>query len=798
MPPDQNPRPCKLTTQENWSSKPRSHKRDVRNPPSIWPNGYKPGTDSPISLTHTFQGIYKPGALTSPASWVMQTETRNGQYFYGTTSNSAAAQQTPVLTSQSGKRRFTNTKKIYSGTDVLTHWPAPTHSILQPPSQPGLHPLAHYIAQPNPPRTHQGSQTSPHLHDHALTALPTDVSAVDQLATSPYTAPTRPNTTENPLSSKKPTTVHGYWTASPSAFVSTAPEAARQAPTNAKIHHIFVHSAVAPDTGRNSAPDPRKICTPLLPDKWEAILDRHGLLKEFQDVPIGLQHGFRIGVDDPITQSFTPPNHSSARDRPDIILDHINSELKAGRYSGPFKKSTLKDLIGPFRTAPLGVTEKSSSPGKFRVIQDFSFPRNSPDTHSLNSQINTEDFPCTWGFFADVAKAVSTAPHGSEGASFDVDAAYRRIPIHPLDQPYIVVRWEEDYYVDHAVPFGAASSNGLFARCGDAMALLLEKQGFGRIYKWVDDFLIIRTPNPQSPTLLVTENDVYQFADELGWPWKRSKTKNFDSTFSYLGFTWDLQTRQVHIPEAKRSKYINRINEWLHSPSVSLLDTQKLIGSLVHCSLAIPDGRAHLSGLIKFNSAFPLDPRQSFRRFTKSIASITNANWWKNRLLHGPFGSDLSPPPPNLDIRIHTDASNYGVGIVINNEWSSWHLIEGWKSKDRNIGWAEAIAVELAVEHITQQGIQNATIRIHCDNQGVVLAWKAGRSRNDAQNHTLSRIAARAASSNLWIDLVYINTHDNLADKPSRGIPPPNLSATPLALTAPPHLHQFLVTSIPS
>lgn len=252
--------------------------------------------------------------------------------------------------------------------------------------------------------------------------------------------------------------------------------------------------AAALPTGPNSAQaDPRRVVTALLPDAWESLLRDLGLGEEFADVPVGLRAGFRIGAAGPVTHTLIHKNHNSALSHPDAVTNHIHTEHAAGRYSGPFDRDSLEALIGPFQTAPLGVVDKPSSPGKFRIIQDFSFPRDHSFT-SLNSQINPDEFTCSWGFFADVMAAVANAPPGSIAATLDVDAAYRQMPVHIMDQPHTVIAWDGEFWVDHCVPFGAASSNGIFGRCGDAMALVYSCLGFGMVFKWVDDFLFLHYP----------------------------------------------------------------------------------------------------------------------------------------------------------------------------------------------------------------------------------------------------------------------------------------------------------------
>jgi len=37
------------------------------------------------------------------------------------------------------------------------------------------------------------------------------------------------------------------------------------------------------------------------------------------------------------------------------------------------------------------------------------------------------------------------------------------------------------------------------------------------------------------------------------------------------------------------------------------------------------------------------------------------------------------------------------VGLIVGHYWAAWHLQDGWKSDQRDIGWAESVALELAV-----------------------------------------------------------------------------------------------------
>ena len=171
------------------------------------------------------------------------------------------------------------------------------------------------------------------------------------------------------------------------------------------------------------------VVTPLVAAEWEAELRHANMYIQYAHVPYGIRHGFDMGVHTIPTLSYTPPNHKSALLHPSVIHNHILSERSLGRYTGPFSKSRLEHLLGPFRSAPLGTIEKAGSTDELRIIQDFSYPRNTNVVASVNSDINMEDFRCDWGTFNEIVSIVIEVPPSTTAATLDVDAAYRRCPI---------------------------------------------------------------------------------------------------------------------------------------------------------------------------------------------------------------------------------------------------------------------------------------------------------------------------------------------------------------------------------
>lgn len=119
-----------------------------------------------------------------------------------------------------------------------------------------------------------------------------------------------------------------------------------------------------------------------------------------------MRHGFPIGDVPPLTRTYTPKNHKSAEEHPEIIRDYCNEEVKLGRMSGPFsKEETHRIFGGHFASSPLGLVEKSGEPGKFRIVRDLSFENE--DGFAVNKFLDADDFPTEWGTAAQVAEIVS-------------------------------------------------------------------------------------------------------------------------------------------------------------------------------------------------------------------------------------------------------------------------------------------------------------------------------------------------------------------------------------------------------
>ena len=94
-----------------------------------------------------------------------------------------------------------------------------------------------------------------------------------------------------------------------------------------------------------------------------------------------------------------------------------------------------------------GVIPKPHKPGKWRLITDLSSPKGA----SVNDRINSRF--CSLSI-DDAVRMVQRLGRGSVLAKFDLEAAYRIIPVHPQDRLLLYMIWQGELFADGALPFG--------------------------------------------------------------------------------------------------------------------------------------------------------------------------------------------------------------------------------------------------------------------------------------------------------------------------------------------------------
>lgn len=159
--------------------------------------------------------------------------------------------------------------------------------------------------------------------------------------------------------------------------------------------------------------------TPYNLTEWQREFSLLNLHARFPKILSGLAYGFTINFP-PILRTQCPPNNVSISSFDSDFRTIVCKEITKGRYIGPFPLSLIEQVLGPYQSSLLSIIPKQGCPGKFRVIQNFSFPANpSPPfpNPAINHYISAKDFPTTWGKFSTIYSLITHLPPGSEAAT---------------------------------------------------------------------------------------------------------------------------------------------------------------------------------------------------------------------------------------------------------------------------------------------------------------------------------------------------------------------------------------------
>lgn len=658
-----------------------------------------------------------------------------------------------------------------------------------------------------------------------------------------------------PIVTNPTTTVSSILKEVPSASSGNDPVVVTLEPTNCTTN---VPVAEARNTALKDALEARKgrALTPYKPEGWARLLNETGLINRYPHIPKCLVSGFSGGIP-PIKCTYKPPNNPTIEQHSEAFWSIINLEFSKGRFFGPFTAKDLESTVGCFQTAPLSLVPKPGKPGKFRLVQNLSFPHNpspSEPISSINSRVDSDSFPCTYGTFSTICLSIWRLPPGSQGAVRDVAEAYRTIPLHHSQWAGLAVRLpgEDSFAVDTAFCFGFGPSAGIYGNISDAGLDILRAKGIGPASKWVDDHLFLRIrreflgeynkrraqwakdiadnggvifsggrkwykgatmPNDSAEEF---DEDVFFPIQDLSNLSPRSEE---DALFSYcmadidefssiLGIPWEPSKDKPFSNSPPFTGFIwNIADRTVDLPTDkrdkyirAISDWQSKRTHTLQEVQKLYGKLLHAAHIIPMGRAYLTNLEAMLAIFndrpflprTPPRNTPDDVLWWKDALNKHHIPRPIPGPCIVQEFHAYSDASSgHGIGIFINGRWRAWDLIPGWKRDSRDIGWAESVGFELLVRTIIDAKAAGIHFKVYGDNMGVVEGWWTGRSRNRASNEVFKRIHQIVAGAKCTVLTRYVPSKDNPADGPSRGVYPPTSHLLP-PVSIPVELQPFI------
>ena len=493
-----------------------------------------------------------------------------------------------------------------------------------------------------------------------------------------------------------------------------------------------------------------------------------------------IRDGVELGCSGDSRKATSMPNMTSAYEYGERVTDAIAEWVHSGIAAGPFTRQELEaEGLKEIKINPIQVRLKPN--GKARIILDLSAPHfdeeQPPGTPlSVNSGIKKEDYPAKMSNTASILETLDKVGAPAEFAKIDWQSAYKHFAVKKEDWCLQFIEWGGRLFLELKSTFGASSSPGVFDVCSNVpkdIAIKISKMKKENVMKCLDDV---------APIDRVGTGRVGKFSREykklcskvgirLAIEDESDKNKCFETSQVgvILGVHYDLVQWKWKIPDEKAGIICDQLTRVMEDKEVEVGLLESLAGRINHYCKIIWNGeweRAFMVGLTSANM-------RKGRKMTINPWTREQAAWWRRAITIGTLGTRIPRTIMFHDIsviNIHCDAASEdedsGMGGVIDAgkqtvwvsmKWPSW-ITKGNKNNlgdsfNRKLTTLEGLGCLIMICSAPEL-LKNRTIRIHCDNIGMVFAYRKKRSTCKYVSTITKAIHDVVSSLNARVDLV--------------------------------------------
>ena len=160
-------------------------------------------------------------------------------------------------------------------------------------------------------------------------------------------------------------------------------------------------------------------------------------------------------------------------------------------------------------------------------------------------------------------------------------------PICVRDIKCLRIYFEDQYYVDLALPFGSAISCAIFEDIATLVHWIFEQRTSIHFVHYLDDYLWV---HKHFIVCLKAGQAVREVAQEVGLPLAEDKFFGPSQVLEFLGLTIDSIRMVVAIPQDKAASILQEIQEVMGLKKCRVKVLQSLAGRLNFITKVVPHG----------------------------------------------------------------------------------------------------------------------------------------------------------------------------------------------------------------
>jgi len=344
-----------------------------------------------------------------------------------------------------------------------------------------------------------------------------------------------------------------------------------------------------------------------------------------------------------------------------LVGEQILKDVAEGKKAGPF----LHPPFPFFSVSPIGAVPKGDG---VRVIHNLSHPWGG---NSINNNILPQKLLLCR--FDDACAHIRSVGQGCFFVKFDVEAAFKQVPVRIEDRPLLGLKWDGKYYYELTLPFGMRSSGNRWEMYASALEWFFRHHlGIKLVIHYVDDFLFVVADFDEA----VRQRDaVLALCIHLCIPMAAHKTLGPVTCGGFLGIELDTVALTARLPAKRLADLQQLLSTWDHTRRlVSVPDLQSLIGKLHFACKVVRPGRTYLRRLINMQTEMERAQQRGVwgpRRL--SSEALADIRWWRQFIAqwngHSIIYENEWTRWDDPSLLLYTDACLVGYGARHGNRW---------------------------------------------------------------------------------------------------------------------------------